>query len=173
MAYPEVRVFDASLKVGSWMIAGVMLVLAGLLVDVFVSAPGFAGYSGGMLPVAVIFTVACAFIALRVVAVIRLSRSIGALGLPVRHNPTAAPAVSAAGAGARAGPVGCRGRLHHRGGDGEVRGQGRRLPLARAALPPGDDLRLATLLRFPSRASPPPPSGPASSWACTSSIPCR
>ena len=29
-----------------------------------------------------------------------------------------------------------RSRLHHRGGDGEVRSQSRRLPLARAALPP-------------------------------------
>ena len=74
------------------MIAGVMLILAGLLVDVFVFTP-VLGIPGGMLPVAVIFTVACAFIALRVVAVIRLSRSIE-LGLPVRHNPTAAPTIS-------------------------------------------------------------------------------
>ncbi len=42
----------------------------------------------------------------------------------------------------------CRSRFRHRGGDGEVRREGRRLPLARATLPPGGDLRLQHVFHF-------------------------
>ena len=57
--------------------------------------------------------------------------------------PEIADALSMVG---QAGP--CRGRHHHRGGDGEVRSQSRGLPLARAALPAGDDLRLEHFFDF-------------------------
>jgi hypothetical protein len=83
MAYPEVRVFDPSIKAGYSMIVGVLLVLFGLFVDLFLVTP-LANTVGGMLPLTILITIIAAFIVLRVLAMLELPKSIE-LGLPIRH----------------------------------------------------------------------------------------
>lgn len=86
MAYPEIRVFDPAVKVGYSMIAGIGLVLCGLLLEfiIFALQPF---WTGGLLPITVLFAIVSAFVLLRVFAMLKLPNSIE-LGLPIRHNPT-------------------------------------------------------------------------------------
>ncbi len=106
ISYPEVRVYESSLKVGYSMLAGAFLVVLAYAFDAQIATPA-SRVEGGLLPLTFVLACVASFVVLRLLVMLMLPREIQ-LGLPIRHHSL--NAASSRVSEPEAGPVGAIGR---------------------------------------------------------------